>query len=154
MEVIQTAPVSAAALYRMLVTLLQEDYFGATGQPLAEQAIRHGLSYVKRFGKKEEHAVQVMVDQLEPDHLYKVAISSNRGVQWLSYELTALPDGKTQICYREDYLPEGRFNAWNYKLMLPLMKKSLQERMKLQIAKLVEFTLQKEVRENEQSTNG
>lgn len=150
MEVRQTVPVSAAALYRMLVTLLQEDYFGATGQTLEEQSIHHGLSYVKRFGKKEEHAVQVMVDQMEPDHLYKVAISSNRGVQWLSYQLEEVGEKQTCVCYTEDYLPNGRFNAWNYKLMLPLMRKGLEQRMQLQITKLVEFIQQKEVHEDEQ----
>lgn len=131
--------------YALYLELFQEDYQRATGQTLLLSEIKEGLSYVKRFGKKEEQSVKVSLQQLVEKECYAVAIQSNRGVQFLTYRLEEVGENQVEIVYTEDYLPEGRWNKLNYKLLLPLMKQSLEKRMLLQIKKFAEFATKKEV---------
>ncbi|MGT2800470.1 DUF3284 domain-containing protein [Streptococcus sp. zg-86] len=131
--------------YQLCLELFQADYQGATGQTIPLSEIREGLSFVKRFGKKREQSVKVTLQQLVENQSYAVAIQSNRGVQFLTYQLRSLGQDEVEICYSEDYLPEGRFNQLNYKLLLPLMRRSLEKRMLLQIKKFAEFAIKKEV---------
>ena len=136
---------SASTIYQTLLELFQKEYQTATGQTIQLEAIQEGLTYIKHFGKQGEQSVRLPVGELIPDKQYTVAVLSNRGRQWLTYQLQPLEDGRTEVTYTEDYLPEGKFQEWNYRLLLPLMRKGLEKRMTLQIEKLAEFAEKKEV---------
>lgn len=139
MQVIETFPGNAEAVYHFLMELFKQDYQVATGKEIAEQEICSGLTYQKFFGKKAENSALVTVEEMIPNEQYAVAISSNRGVQWIRYHCKNIADNQVEISYTEDYLPEGKMNRLNYRFLFPLMKRTLRKRMKLQIQKIVEF---------------
>ncbi|MGT2965442.1 DUF3284 domain-containing protein [Streptococcus acidominimus] len=145
MEARLTVTGQLEAFYALYLELFQEEYQKATGKSLLLSEIREGLSYVKRFGKKEEQSVKVTLQQLVENECYAVVIQSNRGIQYLTYRLVDVGEDQVEIVYTEDYLPEGRWNQLNYKLLLPLMKRGLEKRMLLQIQKFAEFATKKEV---------
>ena len=136
---------SGSAIYQALRELFQKDYQTATGQTIQLEAIQEGLTYIKHFGQQGEQSVRITLGELIPNQRYTVAVQSNRGRQWITYQLLPLEDGRTEVTYTEDYLPEGKFQEWNYRLLLPLMRKGLEKRMTLQIEKLAEFAEKKEV---------
>ena len=138
MKVTEKVSVPREVFYQTLLSLFSQQYQAATGQDLLPHQLKQGLTYRQTFGKHQEQSVQVVVDELTPHQAYVVSISSNRGLQRLAYLLEEDKDGSL-VTYEEDYLPDGVFNKWNYKLMLPLMKKSLEKRMRLQIQKIAEF---------------
>lgn len=145
MEARRTVTGTAASVYQTLLELFQADYLAATGETIAQEDIKEGLTYVKHFGKQQEQSVRITVGELLSNQRYTVAVQSNRGVQWLTYQIQPLEAGQIEVTYTEDYLPEGKFQQLNYKLLLPLMRKSLEKRMTLQIEKLAEFAEKKEV---------
>lgn len=145
MEVRLTVAAPPEALYRLCLESFQVDYQMATGCVLALSAIQEKLSYVKRFGKKAEQSVRITLQRLVPNQCYTVAVESNRGVQLLSYQFYPLENSRVEMIYTEEYLPEGRWNQLNYKLLLPLMKKMLEKKMLLQMKKFVECAMTQEV---------
>ena len=136
---------SAPTIYQTLLKLFQKEYQTATGQTIQLEAIQEGVTYIKHFGKQGEQSVRITLGELIPNRRYTVAVQSNRGRQCLTYQLLPLEEGRTEVIYTEDYLPEGKFQEWNYRLLLPLMRKGLEKRMTLQIEKLAEFAEKKEV---------
>ena len=145
MEVSERFAGSASNVYQTILDLFKQDYQESTGKKIVDSQIRNGLHYQKKFGKRNENSVRVTVGEMISNHQYSVAISSNRGVQWLTYLCEDTGINEVRITYLEEYLPEGKLNGWNYKFMLPFMKKNLEKRMRLQIRKLAEFAQNKEV---------
>lgn len=145
MEVSERFAGCASNVYQTLLDLFKQDYQESTGKKIVDSKIRNGLHYQKKFGKRNENSVRVTVGEMISNHQYSVAISSNRGVQWLTYLCEDTGINEVRITYLEEYLPEGKLNGWNYKFMLPFMKKNLEKRMRLQIRKLAEFAQNKEV---------
>ncbi|MET3557076.1 hypothetical protein ABID29_000185 [Streptococcus rupicaprae] len=144
MKLSQQVPISASTFYRFLLESLREDYKAANKAPVKDSDLKHGLSFQKRFGKKQESAMEVRVVDLIENERYALAFQSSRGTQWVTYDLTAIEENACQVTYTEDYSPKGKLNAWNYKLLFPLMRKSLERRMRLQIEKIAEFAKNKE----------
>ena len=85
MEARRTVTGTAASVYQTLLELFQADYLAATGETIAQEDIKEGLTYVKHFGKQQEQSVRITVGELLSNQRYTVAVQSNRGVQWLTY---------------------------------------------------------------------
>lgn len=144
MELRQVVPVASSAFYDFLLNSLRKDYETASQASVKDSDLKPGLSFQKRFGKKQESAMEVRVVDLIENERYALAFQSSRGTQWVTYDLTAIEENACQVTYTEDYSPKGKLNAWNYKLLFPLMRKSLERRMRLQIEKIAEFAKNKE----------
>lgn len=132
-------------IFETLVASLQADYQQSTGRELTISEIKPGLTYKKRFGKQNENEILVSVRGFESPNFYEVAISSNRGLQLLSYHIEEVTEKQVRLVYSEDYLPETYWQNLNYKILLPLMKKGLQKRMFGHLEQLVNVTNNKEV---------
>lgn len=144
MEISQLVSVSSKQFYAFLLDSLKEDYQVARQEDIDPSDLKPGLTFQKKFGKRLSNAVNVTVVDLVENERYALAFKSSRGTQWLSYQLEDAEEGACQVTYSEDFSPQGRLNKWNYNLLLPLMRKSLEARMRLQIEKIAEFAKNKE----------
>lgn len=144
MEISQLVPVSSSRFYDFLLDSLKEDYQTASQQEIDKSELKTGLTFQKKFGKQLSNTVDVTVVDLVKNKRYVLAFKSSRGTQLLSYQLKDKEEGACQVTYSEEFSPQGRLNKWNYNLLLPLMRKSLEARMKLQIEKIAEFAKNKE----------
>ena len=141
MKVEKLVEVPASKIYDLMVASLISDYEEATKEKLKKSEVKEALTYVKHFGKDKTQSVRVRVNELVENETYKVSISSNRGLQEISYQLKDEEEG-TRVLFEEEYLPSNRFYRWNYQLLFPFFKRSLEKRMLLQIQKLAEFANQ------------
>lgn len=119
--------------YGFLLSCLQADYQNATGRSLSLSSIRDGLTYRKKFGARGDQSVDITLHRLIENELYEVFIRSNRGSQLLSYRLSETNNQEIVLTYQEEYIPEGRWQTLNYRLLFPFMKKNLEKRMFLQL---------------------
>lgn len=145
MKVSQTFLGNPEVVYTVLLEALQADYKEATDEVLLLSDLVAGLTYQKFFGKKQENSVLVQVRQLTAPSLYEVAISSNRGMQIISYQIEQVDEQQVTVTYSEEYFPETKWQAWNYKCLFPFLKNSLQKRMKAQLEQFIYIVNNKEV---------
>lgn len=145
MQVSRTFLGKQEAIYATLLQSLQADYKEVTGELLDVTAIAAGLTYQKTFGKQKENSMLVQVRQLIAPSLYEVAISSNRGLQVISYQIEQVDEQQVTLTYSEEYFPETKWQAWNYKCLYPFLKNSLQKRMTFQLQQLIHIVNNKEV---------
>ncbi|WP_303972740.1 DUF3284 domain-containing protein [Streptococcus merionis] len=149
MEVKKTVNASAKDIYCFLLSALKSDYEAALGRTAQASALQEGLQFHKKFGKNQANQAHVRVTVLKPNKEYGLAFRSSRGTQWLRYQIEEKDDRSCHIVYTEEFSPEGKLNTWNYKLLMPFMRRSLEQRMALQIEKLAEFAKNKEVMSHE-----
>ena len=129
MKVSKQYNVSASSYFAIIVKMLADDYKYNTKKNLENVNNIEGLEYIKTFGAKSDKQVSVKILEFNNPVKYVSQISSNRGRQVLSYQISEIKDGQIQVEYEEEFGETSFFNKWNYKILMPLMKKNLKRRM-------------------------
>ncbi|MGL6299964.1 DUF3284 domain-containing protein [Streptococcus iniae] len=131
--------VSRNQLFKAISLSLMEDYHQNTLTHLQPEQLREGLTYIKHYGKNNQHNVRVTVTAFEAPKKYPACFSSNRGLKQLSYRLEDLGHQKTAIVYEFEMISEDIFQKANQFLMQILLKKSLQKQTQAQLQALVNY---------------
>ena len=129
MKVSKQYNVSASSYFTIIFKMLADDYKYNTKKSLENVKNIEGLEYVKTFGAKSNKQVSVKILEFDNPVKYVSQISSNRGRQVLSYQISEIKDGQIKVEYEEEFGETSFFNKWNYKILMPLMKKNLKRRM-------------------------
>lgn len=129
MKVSKQYNVSASSYFAIIFKMLADDYKYNTKKSLENVKNIEGLEYVKTFGAKSNKQVSVKILEFDNPVKYVSQISSNRGRQVLSYQISEIKDGQIKVEYEEEFGETSFFNKWNYKILMPLMKKNLKRRM-------------------------
>lgn len=104
--------VSRNQLFKAISLSLMEDYHQNTLTHLQPEQLREGLTYIKHYGKNNQHNVRVTVTAFEAPKKYAACFSSNRGLKQLSYRLEDLGHQKTAIVYEFEMISEDIFQKY------------------------------------------
>lgn len=144
MKVTTVGKVPIDRVFEIVLQSLADDYQENTGEVLEPHERTAGLSYVKRFGDKNQHTVGVKVLNLEQPNLYKVHFQSNRGDEFITYEFQALSEEETQVSYAYDFVARDWFGKANHFLMSKLLTKSLERQFDAQLQALIRHAQEKQ----------
>lgn len=133
MKVEKKVQVSVDKLFDVVTASLKNDYEQNTSQPLFDDNIQPGLTYLKSFGRNQQHQVKVLLTAFEKPRLYEVVFSSNRGKQTVSYCFSSLSKDESTITYQQKVSEADFFQKANNFLLNKLFKKSIERQIDAQL---------------------
>lgn len=132
MKITTHLAVSAQAFYTLLLQSLANDVSQAIGHDVDPDTLSSGYTYEKilptRLGMKAK--ANVCIEELTPDACYRATFHSVRGINTLSYQIQAVDNG-IDIAYEEEYLPNNKLNALNYKIVKGFYARKNKKRVQL-----------------------
>lgn len=132
----KSSNISSDKLFSVLKQSLKDDYTDNTQKALFDKEIKEGLTFIKRFGKNEQHSVKVVLTSFIENKLYEAVFSSNRGRQIISYEIDPITEDECIVKLKQETVPISLTQKFNDKMISILFKRSIERQLSAQLTAL------------------
>lgn len=93
--------------------------------------ILSGYEYTKTLKNKIGQSGKVLstIEKFERPHIYKLKVSSNQGLNFVTYTAKQIDACNIEVFYEEEFISSKKITNFNYKIVMHFYKKKTLQRM-------------------------